>query len=775
MARKFTLICFLVLSFFPNLFARELKPLDAFIERVKTTNQFVPISDIWHVDNNFDQRDLLKNVERVQPMSIDYTRVAALMEKKNMAINLTIPGINGGSYTLELARYDYFTNDFTVVEHGVSGIEKKVEYTPGLYYSGVVKGIEGSFAVFSFFKNEVYGIFSIPGVAGNYVLVPNTMVGKEYDYNANYILYNDVDIKFKNKAPKCGTEDFPRFDSKFSAAKTTTTLNNNIYNNCTYVRCYEVADYKLYQSKGSNTTTTTNYLTSIFNVKATLYRNEGVPIVMKKIQINSAPDPYVGLPTAGQPAVQYWVHKFAWVVQDDIHSVHNCDVGSLYTRQSGGMGGVASNIAVTCTYYDPADSTGPFCFLNLQNDITSFPTYSWDAGSSAHEMGHTLGSRHTHACVWNPPFTGTTAIDGCYTQEGSCADPGNPSSSVGGTIMSYCHLTSSGVNFSNGFGTQPGNVIRTFLDYYFSPTSCGAVYTPTVTITKPNRTKTANRQCTDISGTDTTTYYWADNNTASVDDDTLVLAVRAHGNNFGTLNTSGLSISMTTLGAYGSNVGQAVTFPSGMTSLRPNKRAFNRYWKVTGATATTGLLEVMYPFSGTDSSDVDGSIPGITRIRDFRMYKVITTVDPNPATGFASVPVANISIFNYSAGGPSTTQWYQSTTPSGTRFAHMKMKDINGGGTGFYDYTVAAVALSEVNGGTTLTIYPNPTDNEWQVEVGNVNGLTFRLYAADGRLVISRELTAGANAVSAADLAQGIYFYRVVGDDKTFTGSLMKN
>ncbi|MBL0102917.1 MAG: fibronectin type III domain-containing protein [Bacteroidetes bacterium] len=71
-------------------------------------------------------------------------------------------------------------------------------------------------------------------------------------------------------------------------------------------------------------------------------------------------------------------------------------------------------------------------------------------------MGHLIGSRHTHACVWNG---NSTAIDGCAGYvEGSCALPGNPSS--GGTIMSYCHLTSVGMNLSLGFGPQPGNVIR---------------------------------------------------------------------------------------------------------------------------------------------------------------------------------------------------------------------------------------------------------------------------------------------------------------------------
>jgi len=71
-------------------------------------------------------------------------------------------------------------------------------------------------------------------------------------------------------------------------------------------------------------------------------------------------------------------------------------------------------------------------------------------------LGHNFGSQHTHACVWN---NNSTAIDGCYATEGGCSSSvGIPSG--GGTIMSYCHLTSAGVNLSKGFGTQPGNLIR---------------------------------------------------------------------------------------------------------------------------------------------------------------------------------------------------------------------------------------------------------------------------------------------------------------------------
>ena len=96
------------------------------------------------------------------------------------------------------------------------------------------------------------------------------------------------------------------------------------------------------------------------------------------------------------------------------------------------------------------------CFASIDGVFSNVPTYSWDVMVVTHEMGHVIGSKHTHACAWNG---NNTAIDGCAgSVEGSCQLPGIPPG--GGTIMSYCHLQNVGINFSLGFGTQPGNVIR---------------------------------------------------------------------------------------------------------------------------------------------------------------------------------------------------------------------------------------------------------------------------------------------------------------------------
>lgn len=759
--KRFLAYCIILVLFIPlsGAYARDNTAIETFINSVRRTNTFVPVTNIWQADNNFDKKALLENVAAVQPLTIDYNNVAALLEQKKMAISLVIPGVNGGSYTIDLARYEFLTNDFEVHTLGEHNVDEPFHYTPGLYYRGVVNGIPGSVAAFSFFRNEVYGIFSIPG-EGNYTLVPNTMAGEYYDYNTHYVLYNDNDLKITQYAPKCDADQLPDMtDLMETGAKTTTTANNKVYNNCTEIRVFEVGDYALYQTRGSSVTNVTNFLTALFNNQSTIYRNEGVPIVLKYVQVNSASDNYQNITVASS---KRHLDTFGKVTKNVLHG---CDLALLMSTHLnsgyGALGGIAW-LKAMCTSYNSSNFFGPYGFCNLSNSgVTNFPTYSWNVSMTSHEMGHILGSPHTHRCCWNPPGTGTTAIDGCTTLEGSCPDPGDPTSAVGGTLMSYCHLTSTGINLANGFGPQPGDTIRRFISNKVS-SSCQAKYTPTATLAKSNKVLTANRECTDLTGGVSTTYYWYDNNTADHTDDTLVLMMRKNGNNIGNLNTPGFAVTTGTLPGYGSGRADTVTFPAGTSGVAATNMTMQRYWKVTTTVNPTSAVEVMFPFLAQDTADVNGSVPGVAALADYRMYTAKNPVDPSPASSFPGATSSSFKVYTYGSSA-STSNW-SLTTAGTTHLASMMMTDVSAGGTGFY---LGSAVLPGVGIGSTgvhtgdVQIYPNPTNNVIHIEttVAAITGV--QLIDLQGRVMKAVSDAGKAITIAVSDMANGMYFMRI--------------
>jgi hypothetical protein len=203
---------------------------------------------------------------------------------------------------------------------------------------------------------------------------------------------------------------------------------------------YYETDYDIYTSSGSTTTGVTNWMTAVHNNVATIYTNDQVNTAISQIFIWTTPDPFTGSTSSAR------LSSFK-----SNRPTFNGDVGELIAIDPGGLGGVASTINGLCS------STNKYCYADVDYAYNNFPTYSWTVMVVTHEFGHLLGSYHTHNCSWPGG-----AIDNCYTTEGGC--PPGPAPVNGGTIMSYCHLTSNGINFNNGFGTYPGNAIRGAVD-----------------------------------------------------------------------------------------------------------------------------------------------------------------------------------------------------------------------------------------------------------------------------------------------------------------------
>ncbi len=220
---------------------------------------------------------------------------------------------------------------------------------------------------------------------------------------------------------------------------------------------YFEVDYNIFTNKGGMTPTI-NYITGLYNQVKTLYNNESINTVASEIFVWSTTSPYTGT-NSSTMLNQFLAYRNGF----------NGNIAMLLSYSA--SGGIA--YVNTLCNFNPDYRMG---FSSIGSTYSTVPTYSWSVEVVTHEFGHLLGSQHTHACVWNG---NNTAIDGCYTTEGGCANPGIPSG--GGTIMSYCHLTSTGINFTKGFGTQPGNIIRSKVTAATCLSACPGSPTPTCT------------------------------------------------------------------------------------------------------------------------------------------------------------------------------------------------------------------------------------------------------------------------------------------------------
>src|SRR5690606_27981320 len=218
----------------------------------------------------------------------------------------------------------------------------------------------------------------------------------------------------------------PSYDPQTMTAKKT--------DNC--VRIYYEAGFGPYSLNGSSVPNTTNWVTGMHNNVSTLYANDGITVALSEIMVWTTTDPYSGTPSA-------ILNQFR-----NTRTTFNGDIAQLLRNPA------TTSIAwvnALCTTYK-------YSYSGVTLSYQQVPTYSWNIEAMTHEIGHNLGSPHTHACAWNG---NDTAIDGCGPASGNDEGCNAPLPTNGGTIMSYCHLVGSvGINFSLGFGPQPGALIR---------------------------------------------------------------------------------------------------------------------------------------------------------------------------------------------------------------------------------------------------------------------------------------------------------------------------
>lgn len=388
---------------------------------------FSPIN-IFNVESEIDE-DVAKIVKDATITSLNNEKKNQLMISKSEYIELSIPFQNK-VVSLLLYRVNPTAEGF----HVDTDKRKNIGYEKGLFYRGIIKGDSKSIASFNFFNGECNGVFSN-------AIFGNVVVGKlKKPGNINrYIIYSDAKMNVINSFDCHVKENELLPNANVSSAKSVlSTRCASIY--------FEI-DYDLYTTNNSSEIETTNWLTSVFNNIQTLYDNDGISVAIKSVFIWTSQDPYNGI---GTTSYEYLTAFGANTPFFD------GDLGQLVGIDPGGLGGVAIAINGLC-------SQNNYSYSDVNVEYENVPTFSWTIQVMTHELGHLLGSPHTHGCYWNG---NNTAIDGCgptadasYT-EGNCEIGPLPAESEGGTIMSYCHLVSGiGINLANGFGPQPAALI----------------------------------------------------------------------------------------------------------------------------------------------------------------------------------------------------------------------------------------------------------------------------------------------------------------------------
>lgn len=304
------------------------------------------------------------------------------------------------------------------------------------FYRGMIHDNPNSLAIVSVFEDRIQIVYA--DQSGNKRIQQTT--------DGSYIAFADKDILLP-KEMNCFTPDVDGGSHDDKPGK-----SSRLTGNC--VEVYIECDYKSYLDNGSSVANTEEWVAELWNEVITLYDNEDIPVSVSDVLVYTSSDPYAALNSTS--AVLY---AFA----DHIDTItYNGRLAHLLSTRS--LGGGIAYLDVLCSNSIPCAFSA-----SLSTTIVPVPTYSWNVEVVTHEMGHNMGSQHTHACAWN---NNNTQIDDCgnqyaansgQTPEGAaCYNPSTPIIPASGTIMSYCHLISGvGINFNNGFGTQPGDRIRT--------------------------------------------------------------------------------------------------------------------------------------------------------------------------------------------------------------------------------------------------------------------------------------------------------------------------
>jgi hypothetical protein len=676
--------------------------------------------------------------------------IGDLFAAKPVALTVELP-FKGEVLVVDLVKADLFGDAFEVTSNDPSQV---ANVKTGLYYQGTVRGRDAVVA-FSFFENEFSAMITTTDAANSVIEVG--YVRTDDNTAGVHVVYSDDDLKVVfGKA--CESEKLPQYHEALERIAKNPPAAGDEKALLKCVTYFWETRYNMYQQFGT-TQAVTNYMTNLFNNFQIMYNNESIGSRLNQLYIWTSADTY----------------------NDDLNtfsanrSGFGANLATLFSTSGGG--GVAW-LDVLCgsnEYYKHG-----FCG-SMGGSFPAVPNYSWPVYVTTHEVGHNLGSPHTHACSWSGG-----AIDGCGPAAGYSEGCNAALPAGGGTVMSYCHLLATGVNLNNGFGPQPGNLIRSRVNSCITLTcetgggggNCAGNYEPNesqgAAVTIPAGPTLSAAIST---GTDNDYYRFVTGTTTN--------------NVINLVGPGGVDFDLAVYNSGGTLIGSGTSGSATETVTLNNQAAgtyFVRVYGYNGAnsstcytikvTATSTACGTSYEpneslaaaVAVTQGSTINAAI---TTATDNDYFKITTTGTSNNVYSLAGPAGVDFDMAVYNSGGSllgSSTSGSANETvtlnaqPAGTYV--IRIYGYNGANSATcYSFTTsssapmsaapATVAMEEEE----LTIFPNPTNDKISLG-GTYSG---QLISQLGQVVMK---FSDASELSLKDLQSGVYILRVDGSAK---------
>ena len=376
---------------------------------------------------------LTQNIDNTIFLDLNIETIDHLNSNQPCLINLKMPFLNNENIILRLEHFEVFTNDFQLAKT----TEKKFvydNYSPSII-SYKITGSNNLSGSISILKDQVMGIIKKNGKVYEIMHIEKNI----------YALFDISDALF---------------EFNFSCEAIEKDLNIDISESTTQVNqlgtCLNMAidiDYYTLMKFNFNCYDAVEWALGLLAGVSELYISElDVLIQASFIHIwETSNDPYGDLDNETSEYLNAF--RNTWAYPSSFVSVER-DIAHLFTKKN--IGGGRAYLDVLCdNYYGYAVCGGLNTNINYEYLALPYSPNAWGFMVISHELGHNIGSNHTHDCVWAPDnsldFPGG-AIDNCnmysslFNPETSCY--GNPNSlfinlpNDYGTIMSYCHLTS---------------------------------------------------------------------------------------------------------------------------------------------------------------------------------------------------------------------------------------------------------------------------------------------------------------------------------------------